>query len=1634
MVGMLLASGSGWAQQTPPSPYTNTSFTNAVREWQARKPLVNESDIISGSQTTREVLQTTKYSDGFGRPVQSVTKQVSPLGVDVVAPSVYDSYGREQFKYLPFASNAASSGDVTNDGNFKTDPFQQQVAFYNSYLNGQPGETGSGAQSPNWAYSQNVFEASPLNRVTSAYAPGVHWVGSQGSGTPHSGQQLYLVNTAMDSVQMWNINAAQGSIPTSGGAYPAGKLYKSVSTDEQGNQVIEYKDMYGQTVLKKVQNTAAADNGTGSGHPGWLCTYSVYDDYGNLRFVIPPAVVQQIDGTWSISQTVADELCYRYEYDLLDRMVIKRKPGTASGSAGEMWMVYDVRNRLVMMQDGNMRSTTPQPQWLCSLYDVLDRQTMTGTISSTNTLSQMQSSVTAQTGSNSSGTVSGTAPPAIQGNLTLSQPSMTGTWQAAQSITLDPGFSSTGTTTFTAQIVAQATAPLTNTVVVNNNPLPSGVTLTPLTAVFYDNYNWMSTSGAPLSALLNQTNTQNGSYFTTSYNSSPNYAVPMVQSLQTQGQVTGGMAQNLDGSGTDLYTLNIYDDHARLIQMQSINVTGGEDVMTYQYSWSGQILNTLLSHSKSGTNPQTHLVATAMNYDPTGRLLTVTKTVNSTVGGVAINTPVTTVVTDQYNELGQLHQVTLGNNMETEQYDYNVRGWPLGMNRVFAETAGAGANYFGYDLGYDNGSIAATGTSIGSYATPVFNGNVAGTVWKSRGDNQIRKYDFSYDIPGRLLQGANFNQLDGTLFDRNAGIDYSVSGMSYDANGNIGGMNQNGWIAGGSQQIDQLLYHYLNTNSSNRLQYVEDKSAYNTSNPSSMLGDLHYAGTKGTTTSDYGYDANGNVTSDANRSVSSISYYNILNLPKLITFANNKGSILFIYDAAGNKLRKITTENTGSVTYNGTHYSSSIVTTTTYVNGFVYKTLTYGTNALASLQYTDKLQFMGQEAGRVRALYNNAASPATQTGYAFDYFIRDHLNNVRMVLTDEQWQDTYPAATVEPNTITTEQSYYSITNDAAHVIDMATNSSTAAWWPAVKSNNYPDSNASVSNPGDPTPGAASTQMYKLNGQTGDRYGLGITLKVMAGDKVSILGRSVWHNSGTAPGSFQVSSVINSFLSSFAGTSVVAAETHGAVTGSTLYNAGGTAGPLGSLLNSTPPQPDSTVAPKAGINWILFNDQFVPVSMGTDLVSSIGDSVKSHSDLRLPMAANGYLYVYCSNESDLDVFFDNLQVVQTRGPVLEEDHYYPVGLLMAGISDRAWNKLPNFYHYQGKELQDQEFSDSTGLAEHDFGSRLYDQQLGVWHNQDPAGQYASPYMAMGDSWPNGIDPDGKDFWSTLEDIGVFFAMGGVGYIGASLESTGNVLSDVSKWNSSWWKGAITADIVAASVFVGGEAVFAPAGTLAAQLGAGGASVALGAAEGVGEQIGSTLASNFLSNKPLFNWDQMFAASVSGALLGAWKGLNPTQSIDANGNLVEPKSGGMLGLRAPDVIGGVGHDEGLGSALFNRTLYNAVSALGGSIASDWINGDPLFSKFNVPIGPTPFELTFGKGQVLFNWTTNLSGFLQAGKEGLGLLDNLYPNAYYNFNWYTLSSGAGGDNVFLHVLNFMLNQIDMFTSTYRTGQSLP
>jgi hypothetical protein len=97
-----------------PAAYVSPTI-NYVRTWVPVKPITDPQAVITNNNI-REVQQSTQYFDGLGRPLQTVAKGMSAAGNDIVAPVVYDEFGREQFKYLPYVPKTGN----TNDGKFKT--------------------------------------------------------------------------------------------------------------------------------------------------------------------------------------------------------------------------------------------------------------------------------------------------------------------------------------------------------------------------------------------------------------------------------------------------------------------------------------------------------------------------------------------------------------------------------------------------------------------------------------------------------------------------------------------------------------------------------------------------------------------------------------------------------------------------------------------------------------------------------------------------------------------------------------------------------------------------------------------------------------------------------------------------------------------------------------------------------------------------------------------------------------------------------------------------------------------------------------------------------------------------------------------------------------------------------------------------------------------------------------------------------------------------------------------------------------------------------------------------------------------------------------------------------------------------
>ncbi|MBK7883705.1 MAG: hypothetical protein IPJ81_07815 [Chitinophagaceae bacterium] len=324
----------------------------------------------------------------------------------------------------------------------------------------------------------------------------------------------------------------------------------------------------------------------------------------------------------------------------------------------------------------------------------------------------------------------------------------------------------------------------------------------------------------------------------------------------------------------------------------------------------------------------------------------------------------------------------------------------------------------------------------------------------------------------------------------------------------------------------------------------------------------------------------------------------------------------------------------------------------------------------------DTLQQVVHEEGRIRSTTNGQL-----TTFFYDYFIKDHLGNTRMVLTEEQQTDQYPLASMELAQNVTESSFYSKIPETR----------------TIKPAGYPAD--ATTNP--------NAYAAKVRGD-GNKIGPGITLKVMAGDKFSIKVNSWYKTNGAQPQA--ATNPLNDLLTALTngvGNLPGAKSSPLQLQQSAVFTPGAT-----SFLNN---QPAQGVKPKAYLNWVLFDEQFnfVQSSSGSELVGA--DNVfTSHIKSNLPVNKNGYLYIYVSNATpNIDVFFDNLQVTHVRGALLEESHYYPFGLQMAGISSKSAGKLQNKLKYNGIEE-----TKELDLNQYDAFYRTLDPQIGRWWQIDP----------------------------------------------------------------------------------------------------------------------------------------------------------------------------------------------------------------------------------------------------------------------------------------------------------------------------
>lgn len=760
-----------------------------------------------------------------------------------------------------------------------------------------------------------------------------------------------------------------------------------------------------------------------------------------------------------------------------------------------------------------------------------------------------------------------------------------------------------------------------------------------------------------------------------------------VRGEHQHGRTTGTKVRILTAPGADASktgqwrsSATFYDGKGRVIYTASRDLYQNNTIHAHytgmQYDFAGRIIFSKHVMQNMNGNTTMHKEWFHNEFDwTTGKA---TKSWHKTDSG-------TWVIQSSYNydELGRVKREMLGNFGEIRDYTYNIRGQLTGINDYYTRTGDrqGESRSFGESLCYDHG-----------FTVPRYDGKISGMLWRGAGSSLVNAYGYDYDYSGRLT-GAEYRRYEppsGSYFAyawRKDLADYTVSNLSYDRDGNIKSMDQRSVQPGvGLVNMDQLVYSYEDSEQSNRLNKVVDNAAF------SGLGDFNNTNSSN---SDYDYDPNGNLALDNNKGIASVTYTHF-NKPQTISFSNGK-SIAYSYDAAGSKVQERIIDG-------------STITETDYVGNYVYE--------------NNVLQYIITKEGR--SIYDNSEHRFTE-----EYFVKDHLNNVRSVVEVYVPPVLEYFATYEIASANLEGMFFD------HMDEVRDD-----------------------RPGG-TPG--NNQAGNLNGSdTSRRIGTSMLLRVMAGDRIEMNVNNFYEryeqqNDNPIGPEDMLASIINTLRGGNGG--FVGSESHDIKTVTDAFTVDNYS-VFDQILNNNV----DINKPRAYLNYVMFDENMmiVPNMSGAFQANGEGTWTQIGTTTPLEFPVNGYIAVYLSNTSQNiavdelgNVYFDQLVIRFSRGKLKEEAHYYPHGLPIANMGSTANGYMENRRKYQGNE-----YITDIGLNWMDFHARQYDPQIGGFLGVDPLAtvrgqEIFSPYAAMGNNPAMAIDPLGTYF--TYETPGLATAL-------------------------------------------------------------------------------------------------------------------------------------------------------------------------------------------------------------------------------------------------------------------------------------
>jgi len=944
--------------------------------------------------TNADVLASIAYIDGHSRLKQQIGIGTTPLENDMIQHTEYDGDGQQSKTFLPYVS-------TNSNGDFDENSLLNTLDYYNT-------DAYENTQNP---YSETHFEASPLNRVLEQGAPGADWAVDKESDTDHTIKFEYQTNTESDMVRLFKVdfeaNNTEAPKLQDAGLYDPNELYKTITKDENwkpdtnwnndgnNNTSEEYKNKQGQVILKRTFNNSK-----------WHDTYYVYDDFGNLTYVLPPKLntyaslwqqeqlprvrVSNLESLYHPDYTPQSSSNYfGYSFFALQQRMYfysgiysdAQVPLNTETMVFDLGLDFDIPNGPI---PGSIRITTSanSHNWEADHYTAYIQDGKLYISGDGTVVYRLSMSFHIDLGSVSIQAPNITASELndlayqykYDGRNRLIEKKIPGKgWESIvydkldrPVMTQDANLKDTNQWLFTKYDVFGRVAYTgirnidisrsdLQTLAVGNTytqfesktslhnvgdtqlyytsaAIPTGVTKV-FTINYYDTYEDLTADLIVPTQVLAQTVT-----------------------TQTKGLPTVSKVRVLDTNHW-ITTVSYYDAKARPIYIYSKNeFLKTTDITKLELDFTGKTLQTHSTHQKVGETD----VVTIENYsyDHAGRLLTQKQTINNQAEEL--------IAENHYDELGQLNskgvggEATAASPLQTIDYTYNIRGWLKTIN----EPENLGNNLFGFELNYNTPQGPSTSTY---YNTPLYNGNISHVKWQTNNlSTDVRHYSYKYDAMNRFTQAIYAE-------NQRYNSKYNAYIYNYDRNGNIGRLlryGENPDDTKKSRVMDYLKYTYDNGN-----QLTGVKDHYNTTASNSMGGFVD----GNTSAVDYAYDANGNMTADQNKKITSIQY-NHLNLPTKIEFDFDEnpdilyyGSIEYIYDATGLKLQK-KVSRVGALTKYG--QSSNL-----YAGNYIYE---------GFMDY-EKLKFFSHAEGYVE--------PST-TGFEYVYQYKDHLGNIRLSYSD----------------------------------------------------------------------------------------------------------------------------------------------------------------------------------------------------------------------------------------------------------------------------------------------------------------------------------------------------------------------------------------------------------------------------------------------------------------------------------------------------------------------------------------------------------------------------------------------------------------------------------------------------------